>query len=202
MPDPTRPSAPGSSAPRHRPALLGAAVGAVGVAGLLAGGCSSSDDAATTTTTAPPSTTASTTSAPTTTAAGGAAGAPAAAPAGSQQLQAATANGASYWRYSITGSTPQNVVSGYQSELQSAGYTVTSTGGGGGGWGKWGGAGAGLTGQNGGSYVSVQAGGQSGGPTWFEVCVGPSSQSVQDCENASDGPNQNQDQNNSNSGAS
>ena len=85
---------------------------------------------------------------------------------------------------------------------------MSNQGGGGGGWGKWGGSGSGLTGQNGGSYVSVQAGGQTGAPVYFEVCVGPSSQSVQDCENVSDGPdqnqndNQNQNQNDSNSGAS
>jgi hypothetical protein len=186
-----------------RDATLKAAAATVGIAGILAGCSSGTKDTGsavastvkqTTTTTVVPTTTA----APATTAAG--AGSPAAAPAGAQQLQNAAANGATYWRYSINGTTPAQVVSDYQGELQAAGYTVVNQGGGGGGWGKWGGAGAGLTGQHGGNYVAVQAGGQNSGPTYFEVCLGPSSQSVQDCENVSDGPDRNQGD--SNSGAS
>jgi len=131
-----------------------------------------------------PTTAAPATAAPTT--AGGAA--LPAPPGGSQQLQQATSNGAAYWRYSVTGTPAAQVVSDYQSGLQSWGYSVQDQGGNGGGWGKWGGSGAGLTAQKGGTHVSVQAGGQSGGPTYFEVCQGPSSQAVNDCENASDGP--------------
>jgi hypothetical protein len=183
-----------------RDTMLMAAAATVGIAGLAAG-CSSSDKAngssvASTVSSTAPTTARPTTAAPTTAAGPTAPG----APAGAQQLQTAATNGATYWRYSIAGASPAQVVGDYQSELQSAGYTVTNQGGGGGGWGKWGGAGAGLTGQHGGTFVSVQAGGQTGAPTYFEVCVGPNSTSVQDCENVSDGPNQ--DQGDSNSGAS
>jgi hypothetical protein len=185
-----------------RDTMLMAAAATVGIAGLAAAGCSSSDKAngssvastvsSTTPTTAKPATNVAPTTAAGPTAPG--------APAGAQQLQTAATNGATYWRYSIAGASPAQVVGDYRSELQSAGYTVTDQGGGGGGWGKWGGAGAGLTGQHGGTFISVQAGGQTGAPTYFEVCVGPNSTSVQDCENVSDGPNQ--DQGDSNSGAS
>lgn len=135
------------------------------------------------------STTASTAAASSTTAAsGGGTGAMPTAPSGAQNLQSGSANGATYARYSISGQTPQQVVSGYQTELTGQGYTVQNQGGGGGGWGDWGGANAGLSANKGSSYVNVQAGGQSAGPTYFEVCVGPSAQSVQDCENISEGP--------------
>jgi hypothetical protein len=194
-----------------RETTLKAAAATVGLAGILAGCSSGTKDNGsavastvkqTTTTVAPATTAPTTTAAPATTAAATPAGAPAAAPSGAQQLQNASANGATYWRYSIIGTTPAQVVSDYQGELQAAGYSVTDQGGSGGGWGKWGGAGAGLTGQDGGNYVSVQAGGQSSGPTFFEVCLGPSSQSVQDCENVSDGPNDQNNNGDSNSGAS
>lgn len=189
--------------PRRETALKAAAA-TIGMAGLLAGcGGSEKDNgtpAAAKTSESTTSTTATTaapaTAAPATTAAAG--GAPVAAPAGASQLQNASANGATYWRYSITGTTAAQVVADYQTELQGAGYTVADQGGGGGGWGKWGGAGAGLTGQNGGTHVAVQAGGQSGAPVYFEVCSGPSAQSVQDCENVSEGP----DGNDSNSSSS
>lgn len=189
-----------------RDTALKAAAATIGMAGLLAGCGGSEKDNGTataakasesTTTTAAATTAAPATTAPATTAA--AAGAPVAAPAGASQLQNASANGATYWRYSITGTTAAQVVSDYQSELQAAGYTVADQGNGGGGWGKWGGSGAGLTGQNGGTYVAVQAGGQSGAPVYFEVCSGPSAQSVQDCENVSEGPDDDNDSNSSSS---
>lgn len=202
MPSHDRPS---TDRPAHdRTVRLGAAAaGAIGIAGLLAG-CSGSDDATAkdrgTATTAESSTTttaagSATTAAPAGTPTASAAPTP---PSGAQQLQTDGTNGATYWRYSITGTSAQQVVADYQQELAAQGYTVTDQGGGGGGWGKWGGAGAGLTADKGGTYISVQAGGQSSGPVYFEVCSGPSAQSVQDCENVSDGPddqNQNQNQN-------
>ena len=117
-----------------------------------------------------------------------------AAPSGAKQLQQEQESGATYWRYSISGTTPAAVVSGYQSELSGSGYTVTNSGGSGGGWGKWGGVGSGLTANNGTDYVSVQAGGQTSGPTYFEVCVGPNASSVDNCENASNGPDSNSKQ--------
>ena len=113
------------------------------------------------------------------------------APSGAQQLESDEKNGAQYTRYSITGTAASAVTGDYQSQLESQGYSITNSGGSGGGWGKWGGSEAGVSGNNGTTYVDVQAGGQSGGPTYFEVCVGPSNSSVQDCEDASDGPDDN-----------
>ena len=186
---------------KARLAALVAAAGSVGVAG-----CSSSNGTSSTTpTTARTSTTSSgaslpggsssqsTSSSPSPTpvtpnAASGSNLTIPPAPPGAQVLQQASANGATYARYSVTGQTPAQVVAAYQSALQGDGYTVNNSGGGGGGWGKWGGAGGGLTANRSAEWISVQAGGQNAGPTYFEVCVGPSEKSVDDCENASDGP--------------
>lgn len=184
------------------------ALTAAGLVGL--GACSSTSNSAppattsappTTPTTAAPTTasTAATPSTPTTAATPGGSGALPAPPAGSQQLQQGTANGATYARYSLSGQTAQQVVSTYQGELQGQGYTVTSSGGGGGGWSEWGGSGAGLSGNKGSDYVSVNAGGQGGGPTYFEVCLGPSAQAVNDCQDISQGPNEGGNNSNSNS---
>ena len=71
-------------------------------------------------------------------------------------------------------------------QVRMVGLDGLDSGGGGGGWGKWGGASAGVEGNNGSEWVSVQAGGESGSTTYFEVCVGPSSSSVDDCEDVSD----------------
>lgn len=109
-------------------------------------------------------------------------------PSGAQQLESDGKNGAQYTRYSISGTQASAVTSDYQSQLESQGYSITNSGGSGGGWGKWGGSESGVSGNNGSTWVDVQAGGQSGGPTYFEVCVGPSNTSVQDCEDSSDGP--------------
>jgi hypothetical protein len=187
-----------------KPTPLAIAAAGLGAASLLAG-CSSSSDTTTTTaapatTTAPATTAPATTAKPATTAAGAAATLPA-APSGSTELQNTTANGVVYQRWSNSGATPQQIVTDYQTALEAEGYTVTNTGGGGGGWGKWGGAGAGLTGNKGTTYVDVQAGGQTGQPVFFEVCQGANQRAVDDCENLSEGPQQNQN-NDSNSNAS
>ncbi|MFM8827994.1 MAG: hypothetical protein ACKOGE_01750 [Actinomycetota bacterium] len=163
-------------------------------------GCFGGDDSstpATTTEAAPPATTeaappATTEAAPpatTTAASAPSSGGPnLTAPSGAQQLESDGKNGAQYTRYSISGTAASAVTSDYESQLKSQGYSITNSGGSGGGWGKWGGSEAGVSGNNGSTYVDVQAGGQSGGPTYFEVCVGPSNSSVQDCEDSSDGP--------------
>lgn len=186
-----------------KPNVLTIAAAGLGAAGLIAG-CSSKSD--TTTTTAAPAS--STTVAPSTTepaaptTAGGTAAALPAAPSGSVELQNTTTNGVVYQRWSnASGATPQQIVADYQTALTAEGYTITNSGGGGGGWGKWGGASAGLTGNKGTTYVDVQAGGQSGQPVFFEVCQGTNQSAVDDCENLSEGPQQNQN-NDSNSNAS
>ena len=109
-----------------------------------------------------------------------------AAPSGAKQLTQKSQNGATYYHYQISGQTPQQIVDGYQSELESSGFTVKSTGGGGGGWGGYGGSGAGISADNGSEWIDVEAGGQNSGPTYWEVCVGPTEQSVNDCQDVAD----------------
>jgi hypothetical protein len=109
-----------------------------------------------------------------------------AAPAAAKQLASRQKNGATYYHYSISGQTPQQIVNFYQSELQSSGFTVKSPGGGGGGWGGYGGSDAGISGDNNSEWIDVEAGGQKSGPTYWEICVGPSAQSVDDCDEIGD----------------
>ncbi len=178
------------STPRTR--LIAAAAG-VGVVGLVTG-CGGGSDETTTTTAAATESTTTTTEATTTTAGGAASGGTNSStlpspPSGSIELQTSNANGVLYQRWSnSSGETPAQIVSFYQSALEAEGYTVTDTGGGGGGWGKWGGAGAGLSASRSGSYVDVQAGGQTGQPVFFEVCQGSNEQATEECENQSEGP--------------
>lgn len=128
---------------------------------------------------------ASTAAAPASTAAASSSALPA-APSGAKELAQRSQNGATYYHYSISGQTPQQIVDGYQSDLQSSGFNVKSTGGGGGGWGGYGGSGAGLSADNGSEWIDVEAGGQNSGPTYWEVCVGPTEQSVNDCQDIAD----------------
>ncbi len=152
---------------------------------LIAAGCGAADEepsatqapAATATTAAPAATTASATSS---------ASLPA-PPSGATQISTKAANGAMYVHYSVSGQTPADVVGTYQSALESSGFAVKSTGGGGGGWGGYGGSGAGISADNGTEWIDVEAGGQDRGPTYWEVCIGPSAQSVDDCREMSDG---------------
>ena len=109
-----------------------------------------------------------------------------AAPAAAKQLASRQKNGATYYHYSISGQTPQQIVNFYQSELQSSGFTVKSTGGGGGGWGAYGGSEGGISGDNNSEWIDVEAGGEKSGPAYWEVCVGPSNQSVNDCQDVED----------------
>lgn len=102
-------------------------------------------------------------------------------PSGSKQITNESVGGATYTRYS-TSKTPKEVVTFYDGEFKSANFTITSEGGGGGGWGKYGGSDAGISANNGSNFMAVHAGGQSGGTTFFEVCAGPSSQSVEKCQ--------------------
>lgn len=159
----------------------------VGVAGsaLLVTGCSSSSTAPA----APPATEGSTTQS----------GAVPAAPSGATELSSSDTGGIAYARYSISGTSPSAVIADYTSEAKAAGYTVTDSGGGGGGWGGWGGAESGMEATGTGTYLNVQAGGQSGGTTYFEVCSGADQSAVDQCEQNSMNDQQNQD---SKSGAS
>lgn len=168
---------------------------ALGVAGtaLVAAGCSSSS------TTPAPAASSAVPESGTTTATSGSLPA---APSGAKELSAKSEGGVEYARYQISGTSPEQVISDYSDEAKASGYTVTDTGSGGGGWGGWGGAGAGMEGSMSGSYLNVQAGGESGGPTYFEVCMGADQSAVDQCEQQSQNEQQNQNQNDSKSGGS
>lgn len=171
---------------RHVQRLSIVTVTAAGTALLMAGCSSSSTSPATP---APESPAASGTSS----------GTMPAAPSGATELSSSSTGGVEYARYEISGVTPQTLIDDYTTSAKAAGYTVTDTGGGGGGWGGWGGANAGLEGTMTGSYLNVQAGGQSSGPTYFEVCVGADQSAVDQCEQNSQNDQQNQDSNSSKS---
>lgn len=128
--------------------------------------------------------------APATSPAGGSPGTLPAPPSGAKELANRPSGSVTYARYSISGMTPAQVISTYKTEAQSAGYSVTDTGGGGGGWGGYGGANAGLKASKSGSYLDVQAGGQSSGPTYFEVCLGVDEAAVDQCDQNSNSDSQ------------
>ncbi len=152
----------------------GAAALALGAgAALVLAGCSSSSDSA-------PSSSPTATG-PTSTSTGGGSSALPPPPAGSQQLSTSPDGAATYAQYKST-QAPKAVTTAYQASLTAAGYTVTSSGSGGGGWGQYGGSDSGLSANNGSNYVAVNAGGEKGGPTYFEVCSAATPASVKSCQ--------------------
>ncbi|MCH9817217.1 MAG: hypothetical protein K0U64_12355 [Actinomycetia bacterium] len=106
-------------------------------------------------------------------------------PSGAKELQERTEDGVHYARYSTTKMTPKEVGDAYASEVKADGYTITNQGGGGGGWGGYGGSEYGVTAEKSGSHFSEQAGGESGGTTYFEVCVGADKSAVDKCDERS-----------------
>ncbi len=176
---------------------------AVTASGLALTGCSSGSSTDTATPTAEvtvtetaaasPAESAAATPAETTAETQAAAGLPA-APAGAKEVDEENESGMQYARYKVEGTSAKAIVDDYESELKSSGYTIENSGGSGGGWGKWGGSGYGMDAEKDGTYVSVQAGGSSGGPTYYEVCVGSDKSVVDQCSNESS-----DDENDSNS---
>lgn len=171
----------------------------LGAAGALVGACSSSSDTTEAATTAPAET--SSAAAPETSAAAETSAASAAAttddadddakfglppaPSGAKEIEDEDEDNVSYARYSIDGMTAEEVVAGYEKQFKADGFTITNAGGSGGGWGKWGGDGYGMDAEKSGAFASVQAGGSSSGPTYFEVCVGADKSVVDQCGNFS-----------------
>ncbi len=111
---------------------------------------------------------------------------PVGAPSGSKTLQTKQlSGGVTYARFSNPQLSPAQVVSYYQNALRNRGWKTVNEGGGGSGWSDaWGGGGGGLSAIKTGTYFSVNAGGD-GSPTYFEVCYGPNSQIVNNCQNVS-----------------
>ena len=93
-----------------------------------------------------------------------------AAPAGAKLLGEHKAGSNEYARYKIS-MPPKKVVNKYKNQAKKEGYSITNAGGSGGGWGGYGGSDYGMTAKKGDAYREVQAGGESGAPTYYEVCV-------------------------------
>ena len=178
---------------------IAAFITGIGITALALSGCASTaeksekapEKTTVTETVAPPASATATTATPT-----AATTAPASLPqppAGATQQETRTDNGVQFARYSVDGQQPQQVVDYYTGIWQGEGYTITSSGGGGGGYGQYGGSGAGATGSKSGSFVAVNAGGQTGASTYFSVCAGADEQAVRQCNENNN--NQNNDQN-------
>lgn len=180
------------------PWMLRAAFAATATSALLAG-CSSSSstpepevtvtETAAATAAATPEQTAAATPEQTAAASGSAT-----PPSGATEVDSANENGMQYTRYKISGTSAEDVVSGYEAQFKAQGYTIDNAGGSGGGWGKWGGSGYGMDASMDGSFASVQAGGSDNGPTYFEVCIGTDKSVVDNC-----GQQSQNDENDSNS---
>ena len=179
---------------------IAAFITGIGITALALSGCASTaeksekapEKTTVTETVAPPASATPTSATPT-----AAATAPASLPqppAGATQQETRTDNGVQFARYSVDGQQPQQVVDYYTGIWQGEGYTITSSGGGGGGYGQYGGSGAGATGSKSGSFVAVNAGGQTGASTYFSVCAGADEQAVRQCNENNN--NQNNNQNN------
>jgi len=168
--------------------ITGLGLTAVALSGC--GGTTTSEKATVTETVSASSTAAATPSAAATSPAPASTGAGVAQPpAGAAQLESRTDNGVQVTRYSVNGQQPQQVVDYYTGMWQGEGYTVTSSGGGGGGYGQYGGSGAGATGSKSGSFVAVNAGGQTGQATYFSVCQGSDERAVRQCSDNADNNN-------------
>lgn len=154
---------------------------------LVAAGCSSNSSSSSSASPTAASPTATATSAPP--APTGAVPGP---PAGSTQTQAPkpVSGGATYTQYK-TSAAPTAVTSYYDGALKAAGFTVTNNGSGGGGWGQYGGSGAQVGGNDGKTFVEVNAGGSKQGATYFEVCTGPSAAAVNSCQSGNHGSSSN-----------
>lgn len=112
-------------------------------------------------------------------------------PAGSTKLSSQNeSGGVVYTRYS-TSQSPTAVTTFYKGEMSKDGWKVTSSGSGGGGWGQYGGSGSQVEGNDGTTFVAVNAGGSKQGPTYFEVCEGPSSSAVDNCQDNDHGDSNN-----------
>ncbi len=78
-----------------------------------------------------------------------------------------------------SGAGPADVISGYQAALESAGWTILSSGGGGDPFGMFGG-GAGLTATDGARHLTLNAGGPAG-QTFIDGCIWPGRPSNDNC---------------------
>lgn len=109
-----------------------------------------------------------------------------AAPTPSTQLDEKSSGKLVYERYE-TSLEPKQVEATYEEELTGAGWSIESSGGSSGGWGPYGGSDYGLTAKREDEYFDLQAGGEKGGTSYFEVCAGEGTR--EECDKLSDGSN-------------
>jgi hypothetical protein len=110
-------------------------------------------------------------------------------PPGSKKLNSRAGDGVVYVRYS-TNVSPANVISSYNHQLTGAGWSIVNRGGSGGGWGPYGGSSSGLTAKKDETdFVDVQAGGQKGQKSYFEVCATSGKGTRSSCDQFSDQAN-------------
>lgn len=110
-------------------------------------------------------------------------------PPGSKKLDSRSGNGVEYEHYSSSES-PSQVQASYKQELTSDHWSIVNTGGSGGGWGPYGGSNYGLTAKRENDYIDVQAGGQKGAKSYFEVCATTGGGTREACNNVSNQSNQ------------
>lgn len=121
-------------------------------------------------------------------------------PSGSKLLDSKSSNDVFYERYS-TSTQPKQVEATYKSELTGSGFSIVSSGGSGGGWGPYGGSDYGLTAKREDEYVDLQAGGEKGSTSYFELCATNGDGSRDDCNELSNQSNQDTDSGGSGSGS-
>ncbi|HBM16002.1 MAG TPA: hypothetical protein DD381_06635 [Lentisphaeria bacterium] len=98
-------------------------------------------------------------------------------PSGAEEVVTGTDRGCTYTRYSITQS-PRDVVNYFDKQFKSEGWKVTNKGGGGSSYG----GGAGLRAEKNGTYSKVDAGGENGSDTYFNVWFGSNKNDIDHCD--------------------
>jgi hypothetical protein len=109
-------------------------------------------------------------------------------PSGAKLLDEKTSGDVVYQHYS-TSSTPQEVEVLYGEEVEAAGWSLVESGGSGGGWGPYGGSDYGLTAKREDEYFDLQAGGEKGSTSYFEICATAGEGTREDCNDLSDESN-------------
>ncbi len=109
-------------------------------------------------------------------------------PSGAKLLDERSRGDVVYRRYS-SGETPREVEALYGEEVEAAGWSLVESGGSGGGWGPYGGAAYGLTAKREDEYFDLQAGGEEGSTSYFEICATAGAGTRAECNELSDESN-------------
>ena len=109
-------------------------------------------------------------------------------PSGAKLLDERSRGDVVYRRYS-SGETPREVEALYGEEVEAAGWSLVESGGSGGGWGPYGGADYGLTAKREDEYFDLQAGGEEGSTSYFEICATAGAGTRAECNELSDESN-------------